>query len=218
MATNVLWIEGDRKATPSFVPGLRRKGYPVETVPTGMAALARIPSLDPDLVVVNAASLRTSGRRICRALRDRRARLSILLICAEMKMNGSLDANQILVLPFTLRKLLNRIRALLPEKEGKVLKAGPITFFPDCNRVQLAGSELQQLTPLLAALLNALMQHPGDVVERERIFREVWQTDYVKDTRTLDVHVSWLRQKIEQDPRKPQLLKTVRGVGFRLDT
>ena len=132
-------------------------------------------------------------------------------------MNGRADANQTLVVPFTLRKLLNRIRALLLAKEGRVLKVGPITFFPDCNRVQLAGGEMQQLTPLSAALLNALMQHPGEAAERERILREVWQTHYVKDTRTLDVHIRWLRQKIEQDPRRPQFLKSVRGVGFRLD-
>jgi DNA-binding response OmpR family regulator len=215
MATNILWIEGNRNAGPSFVPELRRKGYLVETVSNGIAALERIPSLDLDLVVVNAAALRTSGRRICQALRDLRDDLPILLICDEM--NGSVNANQILVLPFTLRKLLNRIRALVPEKEGKALKAGPITFYPDCNRVQLDGCEIQQLTPLMTVLLKALIQHRGEVVERGWLFREVWRTNYTSDTRTLDVHISWLRQKIEVDPQKPRLLKTIRGVGFRLD-
>jgi DNA-binding response OmpR family regulator len=165
--------------------------------------------------VVNAASLRTSGRRICQALRDLRDDLPILLICDEM--NGSMSANQVLVLPFTLRKLLNRIRTLVPEKEGKVLKAGPITFYPDCNSIQVKRGEVQQLTPLLTALLKALLQHRGEVVERRWLFREVWQTNYTEDTRTLDVHISWLRRKIERDPRKPRLLKTIRGVGFRLD-
>jgi DNA-binding response OmpR family regulator len=215
MATNILWIEGNRNAAPAFVPELRRKGYLVETVPTGIAALERILSLDPDLVVVNAASLRTSGRRIYQALRDRRDSLPILLICEEI--NGSVNANQILVLPFTLRKLHNRIRALVPEEEGKALKAGPITFYPDCNSVQLKKGEMQQLTPILTALLKMLMQHQGEVIERDRLFRKVWQTNYTVDTRTLDVHISWLRQKIEANPRKPRLLKTIRGVGFRLD-
>jgi DNA-binding response OmpR family regulator len=61
------------------------------------------------------------------------------------------------------------------------------------------------------------MEHPGEVIKRDQLFRKVWQTDYVEDTRTLDVHISWLRKKIEEDPQNPQLLKTIRGVGYRLD-
>jgi DNA-binding response OmpR family regulator len=215
MATNILWIEGNRTAAPSFIPELRRRGYQVETVATGVAASERILGLEPDLVVVNAAALRTSGYRICQALRRLREGLPILLIGKEM--NGSVDANQVLVLPFTIRKLLNRIRALVPEKEGKVLKAGPITLFPTCNGVQVERGEIRQLTPLLTTLLKTLMQERGEVVERDRLFREVWHTNYTNDTRTLDVHISWLRQKIEVNPRKPRLLKTIRGVGFRLE-
>jgi DNA-binding response OmpR family regulator len=75
-----------------------------------------------------------------------------------------------------------------------------------------------QLTPRLTRLLKVLMQHPAEVVERENLFRQVWNTEYTGDTRTLDVHVSWLRQAIEIDPHKPQFLKTIRGVGYRLDT
>jgi DNA-binding response OmpR family regulator len=217
MATKLLWIAGSRNTTPSFIPGLRKKEYQVETVQTGVAALARIPGLNPNLVVVDAASRRTSGRRICRALRDLRDDLPILLICDGSQTNGSVTANQVLVLPFTLRKLVNRIRALVPQEGEKALEAGGLTFYPESNKVRSAGGELQQLTPLLAALLKAFVEHPGEVVERERLFREVWRTDYVKDTRTLDVHMSWLRGKIEANPRKPRLLKTVRGVGFRLD-
>ena len=214
---NILWIEGNRSATPSFVPDLRKKGYQVEVVPTGRAALKRFQSLDPDLVVINSASLRSSGRRICHALRDQQDNLPILAICDKSQKNGNVEASQILVLPFTSRKLLNRIRILVPEKKGKVLKAGPITFFPEGNKVQLEGGDMQQLTPLLTALLKIFMQHPGKVLERERLFREVWQTSYTDDTRTLDVHIRWLRQKIEMNPRKPRLLKTIRGVGFRLN-
>ncbi|MEJ2708923.1 MAG: response regulator transcription factor [Anaerolineales bacterium] len=214
---NILWIEGNRSATPSFVPDLRKKGYQVEVVPTGRAALKRVQGLDPDLVVINSASLRSSGRRICHALREQRNNLPILVICDKSQKSGSVEASQVLVLPFTSRKLLNRIRILVPEKRGKVLKAGPITFFPEGNRVQLEGGDMQQLTPLLTALLKLFMQHPGKVLARERLFREVWRTNYTNDTRTLDVHIRWLRQKIEMNPRKPRLLKTVRGVGFRLN-
>ena len=74
-----------------------------------------------------------------------------------------------------------------------------------------------RLTPRLAQLLKILIDHSGEVLERERLFREVWKTEYTADTRTLDVHVSWLREAIELDPRKPVFLKTVRGVGYQLD-
>ena len=73
------------------------------------------------------------------------------------------------------------------------------------------------LTPRLVRLLQALMEHPGEVFDRGELFRYVWETGYTGDTRTLDVHVSWLRQAVEQDPRHPDYIKTVRGVGYRLD-
>ena len=84
------------------------------------------------------------------------------------------------------------------------------------KRVRCQGREAR-LTPRLVRILRILMQHPGEVVERAVLFRHVWDTEYTEDTRTLDVHISWLRQAIEEDPRKPQFLKTIRGVGYRLD-
>jgi DNA-binding response OmpR family regulator len=74
-----------------------------------------------------------------------------------------------------------------------------------------------QLTPKTADLLEMLMKHPGEVIKREHLFSKVWETDFTDDTRTLDVHISWLRRAIEQNPRKPQLIKTLRGIGYRLD-
>jgi DNA-binding response OmpR family regulator len=73
------------------------------------------------------------------------------------------------------------------------------------------------LTPRLVELLQILMQHPGEVIERDGLFRQVWKTEYTRDTRTLDVHISWLRRVLEADPRRPRFLKTIRGVGYRLD-
>ena len=78
-------------------------------------------------------------------------------------------------------------------------------------------SKNSKLTPRLVALLHILMDHHGEVVEREHLFKKVWETDYTGDTRTLDVHISWLRRAIELDPLKPKFLKTIRGVGYRLD-
>jgi DNA-binding response OmpR family regulator len=86
----------------------------------------------------------------------------------------------------------------------------------DGKRVRCLDKE-ERLTPRLIQLLKTLMEHPGEVIEREKLFSEVWRTEYTGDTRTLDVHISWLRQAIEEDPRNPRYLKTIRGVGYRLD-
>ena len=216
MTTKILWLEGSRAVTPSFVPGLRAKGYQVEKAPTCKAALARLKTFAPTLAVVHAASFRSNGRRTCHTLREHLNGHPLFLICTQELQPPEIEANQVLVLPFTLRKLLNRIQTLVPVQEGQALHLGPLTLYPACHLVQVNGHDPQRLTPTLTALLRALMQRPGVVWAREDLFREVWQTDYVGDTRTLDTHISWLRRRI-QDPQKPELLKTIRGVGYRLD-
>ena len=218
MKAKILWVEGKRADSPSFVPILRKKDYSVEVVSTGNAALARLPVLDLDLVVVNAASLRTSGKRICCDLRQQLNGLPILLITnPEQPVTENVCANTVLSMPFTPRKLVNRISQLLPGDGKLLLHVGSVRLDLEKRRVRCQGREAR-LTPRLAQLLQIMMQHPGEVIEREKLFCEVWQTDYSGDTRTLDVHISWLREAIEEDPRKPVFLKTIRGVGYRLDT
>ncbi len=216
MMTKILWLEGPRAVTSSFVPNLQAKGYQVACVSTCKAALIRLETFSPSLAIVNAASFRGNGKRTCRTLRQHLNGSPLLLICEAEPSYGETDA-QVLVLPFTLRKLLNRIQTLVPHHSGKVLRQGPLTLYPDCHLVQVNAGNLQRLTPHLTVLLHALMQHPGEVLGRAQLFRKVWQTDYVGDTRTLDTHISWLRGKIEENPQNPKFLKTIRGVGFRLD-
>jgi DNA-binding response OmpR family regulator len=202
----------------SFVPSLRKKEYLVEIVPTGNAAVARLVEVDPDLVVVNAASLRSSGKRICNEIREKSRELPIVLIVSSEHANsGVATANVILELPFTSRKLLNRIAPLLPGDGKNILHVGFIRLDLELKRVRCLGREAR-LTPRLTHLLRVLLLHAGEAVERQRLFSEVWDTQYTGDTRTLDVHISWLREAIEENPRQPQFLKTIRGVGYRLDT
>jgi DNA-binding response OmpR family regulator len=213
----ILWIEGKRAEGPSFIPNLRRKGYTVEMVSTGTAALDRVVRLDPDLAVVNAASMRTSGKRICRSLRERMNGLPIVLIAGEEGPTpNDACANVVLTLPFTSRKLLNSIVPLLPGDGGHILHVGPIRLDLEHKRVRCEGREAS-LTPRLMTILHIFMQHPGELLDRAVLFRKVWDTEYTGDTRTLDVHISWLRRALEEDPRNPQFLKTIRGVGYRLD-
>lgn len=217
MKARLLWIEGKRADSPSFVPSLRKKEYLIEVVPTGSAALERLLDYDPDLAVINASSLRTSGKHICHELHEKAPGLPILVILsATQTLTYESCASVVLTMPFTARKLINRINRLLPGDGDNILHVGHFRLDLERKRVRCLGRETR-LTPRMVRLLQVLMQHPGMVVERAKLFREVWSTEYTGDTRTLDVHISWLRETLEEDPRKPQFLKTIRGVGYRLD-
>lgn len=124
--------------------------------------------------------------------------------------------DSVLALPFTVQKLVNRIKALMPEDGNDVVSVGPIRLDLENKRVRSLGKNTK-LTPRLITLLQILMDKHGEVVEREALFKKVWETNYTGDTRTLDVHISWLRRAIELDPDDPKFLKTIRGVGYRLD-
>ncbi len=212
----ILLIEGKRTDHPSFAAGLTKKGYLVESVPSGAAALSQLDVVVPNLIVVDASSMRTSGKRICQALRQKQPALPLILVIdGNSDPNDNYGADIILVLPFTMQKLINRIRHLLPVHNNCDLQAGPISLDMAEKRA-IIGEKQVQLTPRLSILLRILMEHAGEVVERNALFREAWETDYTADTRSLDVHMSWLRRAIEENPRQPQYILTSRGVGYRL--
>ncbi len=219
MKAKILLIEGKRADRPSFVAGLTRKGYQVESVANGSEAMARLEPFTPDLIIINAASMRTSGKRICQSIRAHSRNSHIVLVTDPLNADSIEKedlADVVLSLPFTLQKLMNRIRPLLPAEQKDLLIVGLLQLDPIQRWVRI-GSRQTSLTPRLVTLLKILMVHPGEVIEREYLFRTVWDTAYTEDTRTLDVHVSWLRRAIEDDPRNPQYIKTIRGVGYRLN-
>ncbi len=219
MKAKILLIEGKRADRPSFVAGLTRKGYQVESVANGTEAMARLDPFTPDLIIINAASMRTSGKRICQSIRAHSHSTHIVLV-TDISSADNIEkdelADVVLSLPFTLQKLMNRIRPLLPAEQKDLLIVGLLQLDPIQRWVRI-GSRQTSLTPRLVTLLKILMEHPGEVIEREYLFRTVWDTAYTEDTRTLDVHVSWLRRAIEDDPRNPRYIKTIRGVGYRLN-
>ena len=219
MKAKILLIEGKRSDRPSFVTGLTRKGYQVESVVNGSEALARLDPFAPNLIIINAASMRTSGKRICQSIRSHSRGMHIVLITDGQNVD-SMEREElvdvVLPLPFTLQKLMNRIRPLLPAEEKDLLQVGSLQLDPVQRWVRI-GNRQTSLTPRLVTLLKILMEHPGKIIEREYLFRTVWDTAYIEDTRTLDVHVSWLRRAIEEDPRNPHYINTIRGVGYRLD-
>lgn len=216
--SKILWVEGRWNSSNSFVPSLRHKGFNLDTVSTGKEALTKIKKDKHALVVVDAASMRTSGKRICTSIREQLNGTPILLISDPKRQVEKIVpyVNVVLTLPFTARKLVNRIYPLMPGDSGEKLKAGPIRLNLERKQVTCYGKKTS-LTPRLVRLLEMLIEAKGEVVVRDELFKKVWVTNYTGDTRTLDVHISWLRRAIEKDPRRPKILKTIRGVGYRLD-
>jgi DNA-binding response OmpR family regulator len=118
--------------------------------------------------------------------------------------------------PFTSRKLLYRLKKVSAALPSRTIRVGELVLDP-VTRTLDKGQTRCRLRPMEAALLAFFMRNPGRVLSRPEIMKAVWDTDYVEDTRTVTVHVRWLRLKIEDDPRKPRLLRTVRGVGYRFE-
>lgn len=213
----ILLIEGKRGNHSLFAKELEKKGYDVLLARSGSEGLLLLDSYIPDVTIVNAASLRTNGVRICQSLRKRLEKCPLILVVAEdLTLPDQVDANVILNLPFTVQKLINRINLFAPIDGKQIHKVGPLslnleTHLLTCNRKKT------QLTPRLTKLLKYLMDRPGQIINRETLFKDVWETDYLGDTRTLDVHISWLRKAIEVNPRKPHVIRTIRSNGYKLE-
>lgn len=218
MATaKVLLLESERTSAPSFAPALEKRGYTVTVEHDAQSALKKASALEPDVVVLDAASLKTSGARICRRLRASTNGTPILLIADKKNLpDPNCGASVTLVTPFTARKLLNMVSRLLPADDGACLQVGPIKLNLAQRRI-ICGNREERVTPKQARLLEMFLRAPGQLLTRKAIIKHVWDTDYTGDTRTLDVHMSWLRSVIEPNPRKPRYLKTLRGQGYRLD-
>ena len=213
----LLLVEGKRSDRPSYLAGLSKKGFQVESAINGSTALKMLNHLDPKAVVIDAASMRTTGTRICTSIRKKVGKTPIILVVSEDEENAkSNSADVVLRLPFTLQKLLNRLKPYMSMNNNKMMEVGPIKLDLEQRWVYCEGKR-ERLTPRLFKLMKRLMKHPGELHTREDLFRELWETDYLGDTRSLDVHISWLRQAIEEDTRNPQYIKTERGIGYRLE-
>ena len=212
-ATRVLLIESARGNGASFAASLERK-YQVQIAHSGKQGLILAADQHPDVIVLDAASLRTSGDRICSKLRAELGELPIIHIRAAGMTPAPSAADVVLSLPFTSRKLINRIeRFAASAVESSLLESGPFSLNLEQQTLTSPWNE-KKLTPKLVTLMKLFMQSQDQVLERKEIMQKVWDTDYVGDTRTLDVHIRWLRKVVEPNPRKPQYITTVRGKGY----
>ena len=215
--TKILWAGKRRADIPSFVPDLEAKGYKVTFVSTGKEALEKLSGRKPDVMVVDGASMRTTGSRICKSVQTKHPSVPIILInTIENLPTSDIVADVQLVHPFTIRKLENRIIPFSPGDGNNTTKLGPIQLDQDRHVIRCNGNE-EHVTPRMAELLKMMIKSKGIVLDRKKMFSKIWKTDYTEDTRSLDVHINWLRKIIEKDPANPQLILTVRGKGYKLN-
>lgn len=216
MNPRILLVEGKTKST-SCSPLLEKRAFAFDCVTTRRDALTQLQSDLPDLLIVDGRTLRFDPFRFCEMLRGKEITVPLLLILPEGQTFK--DDNLTLVLQgnVTIRRLTNRIKRLLSRSEsGDVLRQGNIVL--DLHqRTVTRGRMRQRLTPRQSQLLEVFMRNPNRVLTRTFLMKEVWKTDFVDDTRTLEVHIHWLRKAIEEDPAHPTCLTTVRRIGYRFD-
>ncbi len=219
-ATKILLVQGG--LGDSVGPVLERHGYRVIWVDTAKGALERVAKEKLALVIIDAPSLNANAEKLCQEIK-RIKELPVLMISADVSAaNGTNPsayrgcADAFVSRPLQLRRLLSRLEKLLPKGLTLELRCGELVFRPADGILRKRNEEIY-LNPKLSKLLQLFMQRQGEVLPRKLLMQQVWETDYLGDTRTLDVHIRWLREAIEDNPTEPMYLRTVRGQGYRFE-
>lgn len=223
----VLIAEEDRAVSETLAEALRREGYDVEVRQNGNAVLEVATRNETDLLVIDLNLPGMDGLEVTRTLRARGNDVPVLAVGAraeEVDIVVGLDAgaDDYVAKPFRLAELLARVRALLRRRgtiaggEDSEFRVGDVVVNTASRRAWKAGEELT-LTAKEFDLLHALIRNAGKVVTRDQLMTEVWQASWWSSTKTLDMHISWLRRKLHDDALHPQWITTVRGVGFRFE-
>ncbi len=224
----ILVVDDERILLDTLRYNLVKAGHEVRTAEDGLTALDLARREGPDLVILDIMLPKMDGFQVCRALRQE-SPVPILMLTArdeevDKLLGLELGADDYLTKPFSMRELAARVKAMLrrldldrlPSDDDlpAPLREGSLTLDLVSHRASVAGKSLH-LKPKEFDLLAHLMRHRGRAFSRDQLLEKVWGYDYAGDTRTVDVHIRWLREKVEEDPSRPELIETVRGVGYR---
>jgi two-component system OmpR family response regulator len=230
--SKILVVEDDRNLLDVLKYNLSKEGYDVLTAADGIEAVDAARSKKPDLIVLDIMLPRMDGFEVCRILR-REMTVPILMLTAKAEETDKvvgleLGADDYMTKPFSIREFLARIRAMLRRTEmiiaassaqeaiPSLIKVGEMEIDFARHTVSRSGTAID-LSPKEFDLLAFLIKNRGQVFSRDQLLEKVWGYDYAGDTRTVDVHIRWLRQKIETDPATPGHLLTVRGIGYKFE-
>jgi two-component system, OmpR family, response regulator RegX3 len=222
--SKVLVVEDEVALAESITYNLQREGFEVAIAADGNRALERFRAERPAIVILDLMLPKLSGLDVCRSIRSE-SEVPIVILTAKDseadKVAGlELGADDYVTKPFSMRELVSRVRAHLrradmaqPTVQAN-LTGGPVEMDPERHEVAVRGSPVQ-LTPKEFELLETLLARKGRLLTRQYLIEEIWGPGYFGDTKTLDVHVKRLRQKIEQAPHQPRHILTVRGLGYK---
>jgi DNA-binding response OmpR family regulator len=231
MARTILVVDDETTLRETLVEALEMEGYRAISAADGRVALEQFRTERPDLVLLDLMLPELSGVEVCRILRAESAVPSIMLTAKDAEVDKvvglELGADDYVTKPFSLRELTARIRAIFRRADQAAAAATQTTDTPPLVRlgrvqVDLAGHQLLRdgeavpVKPKAFELLAFLLRHQGQVFTRDQLLERVWGYDYAGESRTVDVHVHWLRGELEDDPASPVFLQTVRGVGYVL--
>ena len=225
----VLVVEDEDSFVEALTLGLKREGFRVQVASDGAEALDLFDAIKPDLVLLDVMLPKISGIDVCREIR-RKSSVPIIMVTAK---GGEIDtvvglevgADDYVTKPYRLRELVARMRAVLRRRandaatydlSGEALQVGDVALDPQRHEVTIRG-EVVALPLKEFELLELLLANAGHVLPRETLIDRVWGSDYVGDTKTLDVHVKRLRAKVEADPSTPTRIVTIRGLGYKYD-
>ena len=224
---SVLVVEDEENLVEALRYNLEHEGYAVLTAQDGGTGLETARTALPDLIILDVMLPNLDGLEVCRILR-RESDVPILMLTAKGEeidrvVGLEIGADDYVTKPFSMREVMARVRAMLrrPRKTAssrmaEPLRSGSLSVDVDAHQASLNDEELR-LKPREFELLALFMRNPGRAFTRDQILEQLWGYDYIGDVRTVDVHVRWLREKIESDPSTPARIITIRGVGYRFE-